>query len=75
MARQIGLVLGVALFVAVVGTPVGFEQVHTAFQHAWWVLAGVALLAAISAHGMTPKRRTYDDAFRSGFAAVQAKAE
>ena len=36
---------------------------------------GVALLAAISAHGMTPKRSTYDDAFRSGFAAVQAKAE
>ena len=57
MARQIGLTLGVSMFVAVVGTPHGFAAVHDAFRHAWWVIAAVALAAAVSALGMTPRSR------------------
>ena len=56
MSRQIGLVFGVSLFVAVLGTPSGYPAVHAAFQHAWWVLAGVSGLAAVTALGMTPTR-------------------
>jgi hypothetical protein len=55
MARQIGLAIGVALFIAVVGDPIGFDEVHSAFRHAWWVLAGAALLGALTAFGMTPR--------------------
>ena len=54
MARQIGIALGVALFVAVVGTPQGFSAVHTAFRGAWWASAGASLLGAVTALGMTP---------------------
>ncbi|HEY2575214.1 MAG TPA: MFS transporter [Streptosporangiaceae bacterium] len=56
MSRQIGTALGVSLVVAVLGTPVGYTAAHTAFQHAWWVLAAVAALAALAAPGMTPAR-------------------
>jgi MFS family permease len=57
MARQIGLTLGVSVFVAVLGAPTGFGELHAAFQDAWWVIAGVALLGAVTAFGMTPRRR------------------
>jgi len=55
MSRQIGLVLGVSIFVAVVGTPVGYDQMHTAFRDAWWVVAGMSIVASLSALGMTPR--------------------
>jgi EmrB/QacA subfamily drug resistance transporter len=56
MSRQIGLVLGVSVFVAVLGSPVGFSAIRHGFQHAWWTMASLDLLAAITAFGMTPKR-------------------
>ncbi len=56
MSRQIGTALGVSLVVAVLGAPVGYAAAHTAFQHTWWAFAGVAVLAAAGAPGMTPKR-------------------
>jgi MFS family permease len=56
MSRQIGTALGVSLVVAVLGTPIGYAAAHTAFQHAWTILAGVAVLAALTAPPMTPKR-------------------
>jgi EmrB/QacA subfamily drug resistance transporter len=62
MARQIGLVLGVAIFIAVVGKPVGFVEVHAAFQHAWWVLAGAAFLGALTSFGMTARQNIYGQA-------------
>jgi hypothetical protein len=56
MARQVGLVLGVSVFVAVVGTPTSYAEVHDAFSSAWWVIAAVALFAAVTSAGMTPRR-------------------
>jgi hypothetical protein len=56
MARQIGLTLGVAIFVAVLGFPHGYAAVHDGFQHAWWALAGASWLGAITALGMTPRQ-------------------
>jgi EmrB/QacA subfamily drug resistance transporter len=57
MSRQIGLVFGVSLFVAVLGTPSSYSAVHSAFQHAWWALAAVAGAGALTAFGMTPSSR------------------
>ena len=57
MSRQIGLVLGVSVFVAVLGSPVGYDATHAGFQHAWWVLVGADLAAAVTALGMSPSRR------------------
>ena len=54
MSRQIGTVLGVSVVVAVLGTPVGYHAAHQAFQHAWWTVAGISLLAAVLAPRMTP---------------------
>jgi hypothetical protein len=57
MSRQIGLVFGVSLFVAVLGTPSGYAAVHTGFQHAWWALVSAAGAGALTAFGMTPSAR------------------
>jgi EmrB/QacA subfamily drug resistance transporter len=56
MNRQIGTALGVSLLVAVLGLPVGYGAAHEAFQHGWWMLAVAALLAAVAAPRMTPRR-------------------
>jgi MFS family permease len=55
MSRQIGAVLGIAVFVAVVGSPQGVLAARDAFQAAWAVAAGIAVLAAVAALGMTPR--------------------
>jgi EmrB/QacA subfamily drug resistance transporter len=56
MSRQIGTGLGVSVLVAILGAGSGYADVHTAFQHAWWAIAGISLLAAVAAIGMTPPR-------------------
>jgi EmrB/QacA subfamily drug resistance transporter len=55
MSRQIGLVFGVSVFVAVLGTPHGYPAAHHAFQNAWWVIAAASWLGAVAATGMTPR--------------------
>ncbi|MEU7144234.1 hypothetical protein ABZ942_32655 [Nocardia sp. NPDC046473] len=47
MARQIGLALGVALFVAVLGTPTTPQATLDAFHRGWYVTAAVAVLAGL----------------------------
>jgi EmrB/QacA subfamily drug resistance transporter len=48
MLRQVGLVVGVAVLVAVIGTPRRSAAGLTAFEHGWMVVAGSALLAALA---------------------------
>lgn len=55
MSRQIGTALGVSLVVAVLGAPTTYDAAHTAFQHAWWLPAAVAVAGALSAPLMTPE--------------------
>lgn len=49
MIRQAAFAVGVAILVAIIGQPAGREAQVYAFQFAWWVLAGIALVAIIPA--------------------------
>ncbi|MBZ5734762.1 MFS transporter [Nocardioides sp. TRM66260-LWL] len=57
MTRQLGTAFGVTLVVVLLGTPAPGE-VLDAFHRVWWALAGVMLLAAVSAPLLTPGRRS-----------------
>ncbi|MBM0227491.1 MULTISPECIES: MFS transporter [Micromonospora] len=50
MVRQIGLTVGVAVLVAVTGTPHTAAGQLTAFQRAWVVLAAIALAAGLTGY-------------------------
>ena len=61
MSRQIGFAVGVAVFVAVVGTPGTPAGRLAGFQHGWLVIAGTALaagLAALALEAPAPRGRT-----------------
>ncbi len=47
MLRQVGLAIGVSVFVAVVGSPATPEAALNAFQQGWTVIAAIGFLAAI----------------------------
>jgi MFS family permease len=47
MLRQVGLAIGVAVFVAVVGSPRAPRAALTAWQHGWEIVATIAALAAL----------------------------
>jgi hypothetical protein len=47
MLRQVGLAVGIAIFVAVLGTPHGPNAVLSAYRVEWLVIAASALLAAV----------------------------
>jgi EmrB/QacA subfamily drug resistance transporter len=48
MLRQVGLAVGVAVLVAVLGTPDSPAGSLAAYRHGWEVIAGVSLVAALS---------------------------
>ncbi|MGZ4174983.1 MAG: MFS transporter [Solirubrobacteraceae bacterium] len=48
MLRQVGLAVGVAVLVAVIGTPLTPDAQLAAFQDGWIVIAATALLAALA---------------------------
>jgi EmrB/QacA subfamily drug resistance transporter len=48
MLRQVGLAVGVAVLVAVLGTPGSPAGVLSAYRHGWEVIAGVSLIAALA---------------------------
>jgi EmrB/QacA subfamily drug resistance transporter len=48
MFRQLGAVLGVAILVALLGTPAPADAL-AAFQHGWWFIAASAAAAALTA--------------------------
>jgi MFS family permease len=47
MIRQIGFAIGVAIFVAIVGSPGSAEAHMAAFRFAWWVMAAITALGLI----------------------------
>jgi hypothetical protein len=55
MSRQIGLTLGVSVFVAIVGTRVGYSDAHHGFQLGWLAVVLACVAGAITALGTTPK--------------------
>ena len=55
MSRQIGLTLGVSVFVAIVGTRAGYASAHHGFQLGWLAVVVACVLGAITALGTTPQ--------------------
>jgi hypothetical protein len=55
MLRQVGLALGVAVLVAVVGNPSRVDPL-AAFQRGWLVIAGFSLVAAAASLILRPQR-------------------
>ena len=49
MLRQVGFAVGVAMLVAVLGSPHGAGAELTAFRHAWYATAGAGFAAALAA--------------------------
>jgi hypothetical protein len=49
MVRQVGMAIGVAILVAVLGAPGTSVGRLDAFRHGWWVIAAIALTGAVAA--------------------------
>jgi MFS family permease len=61
MTRQIGVALGVACLVAILGTATGSSAI-TAFHHAWFFMVGCALVAGAVLQGIGARRTETADA-------------
>jgi MFS family permease len=82
MARQLGLALGVALLVALLGTPDTPAATLDAFQRAWYVTAAIAVVAGLigfavrsrsqAPHPIESPGHTPEATERSGDATVSA---
>ena len=57
MNRQIGAALGVALLVVFLGSSTASSKNLASFTEAWWWAACFAVVAAIAALGITPRRK------------------
>jgi EmrB/QacA subfamily drug resistance transporter len=56
MLRQVGLTIGVAIFVAVLGTPDSPVAARDAYHAGWWVLVAAALTAAVAGFLLLERR-------------------
>ena len=54
MSRQIGMTLGVTILIAILGTHIGYTDLHRVFAISWIALVVAALLGAVAAFGMNP---------------------
>jgi EmrB/QacA subfamily drug resistance transporter len=57
MLRQVGLAIGVAMLIAVLGTPSGAHAALDAFDHAWLVIAAVSAASALASLAILGVRR------------------
>ena len=57
MIRQAALAVGVAIFVAIIGSPSSPVERVAAFHRGWWVMVGVVALGLISAYVLIRPRR------------------
>ncbi|SEO40856.1 drug resistance transporter, EmrB/QacA subfamily [Actinacidiphila rubida] len=71
--RQLGAVLGISVFVAVLGTPTPATAVD-AFHHVWWVLGALGLASGLLLH-LPRLRRGADDADGAASSPEKAPAE
>ena len=58
MIRQIGLAVGVAILVAVLGSPVSPAQRLSGFERGWWVAAAIAVAGVVPALFLLRRRQT-----------------
>jgi hypothetical protein len=49
MIRQAGLAIGVAIFVAIIGSPASREANLAAFHRGWWIMAAMTALGLVPA--------------------------
>jgi hypothetical protein len=58
MIRQAAIAIGVALFVAIVGTPISLQERVAAYHRAWWIAAALSLLSIIRTELIIGTRRS-----------------
>jgi EmrB/QacA subfamily drug resistance transporter len=58
MFRQIGLAIGVAVFIAVLGPPHSAAAALTAYERSWVVVAVISLVGAAAGLALLPRRRS-----------------
>jgi hypothetical protein len=58
MFRQIGLAIGVAVLIAVLGAPGTPTATLNAYRNAWWVIVAISFISAIVALLLLQRRRT-----------------
>ncbi len=61
MSRQVGSVLGVSLFVALIGTPLTYHATHAAFMKVWYMIVLCMCVGAVTALGMVPPKPAQAD--------------
>jgi EmrB/QacA subfamily drug resistance transporter len=66
MLRQVGLAIGVAILIAVLGTHNGPHAVVDAFEHSWLVIGALAAAAALSSLAIVGVRRPAPHATPTG---------
>ena len=66
MLRQVGLAIGVAVLVAVLGTPRGGQAVLDAFDRSWIVIGAFAAASALAAPAILGVRRPAPPAAPTG---------
>jgi hypothetical protein len=57
MIRQASLAVGVAIFVAIVGSPASPAERLANFQRGWWIMAAVVLLGLIPTFALIRSKR------------------